>query len=281
MARKEARTEILILQNAMLKLEIRLPSGRMRLTDKVTHQRWAMDERSMSCGRIGCELADGTIQPFHLGRRGRSGVLFSCGGYSVRAGREDDYEEVVITGTLQIGEDDPANEIAMAITFSVSRAFPHLVVQMRLKGSALARIRYIAYPLGFALGASQMPGIIVPEPSAIHANDEPNAIAAQFDSWQPAMGTITRGGQIFSVAGPLLERRPSALIGYLENPNFEIETNRDESWISATPLMLNPAGALADWKRRYRVRYTVVPDAVPEAIAWMFHDYLNSEMGFD
>ena len=260
-----------------MQLEVRMPSGRFSITDKVTGLRWTLDDRDMSCGRVVCDLPGGRTETYHLGRKGKRGALFSPGGVTVRTGREDDYDDLAIKATFGPDGQDGDHVAELRVEFLTSRAFPTLELNLALSGTLRDSIQYIAYPLGFGVPDERGGGVILPLLSSIHDTVDTAHLAANFANWHPDPGTVTYGTCLFSAWRTSDSGRRSALIGVLDNPSFSVEAHRDSRMSSATPVLVNPKAALSGWKDPYRIRYTVVPDATDEAIAWMFQELLRTE----
>lgn len=272
MTAKAYPTEVHTIGNAAFQLEVRLPSGRLTLVDKVSKVRWAMGGRDSGCGRVALRTPQGGQSLFYLGRRGRRGTLFSMVDRRFHSGREDDYEGLSIEALLGTDEDEGAEPSRLRIEFLVSKAFPTLGFSLSMEGPLRSEVEYLAYPQGFAVDTDGSGRIVVPSKSALIASANPERLADELERWRPVPGKVTTGASVFAIAGDDGGQRQSALIGSLENPTMELETSIDDDRGVATPILHNPGGPLADWSVPFGFKYTVLPNATDEAIAWMLQE---------
>lgn len=267
--------EVVRLDNQAIHVDVHLATARFTVRDLVAGAQWRMDPYISESGRLvfsSRDLAGGNIT-YLLGGKGDHGVRFHHKFSYIRSDAEDDYSSLTLEGAL--GSD---KKTQVEIEFLLSEAFPTLDLLLRVYGDARDKLLQISFPVGMAATVEESASLILPQSSERFLSQPPAKIAAQFDRWRPSLGHVSHGLSFFAISKQSRIGRCAGCLGFLNVPHAEIDVRADETLSVATPGTRNVRGALNDWKTEYRFQYQFVPDATPEAIAWLCREHVLQQL---
>ena len=267
--------EVIRLDNQAIEVDVHLSTARFSVRDLVAGVRWRMDPYISESGRLVFSSPDRNSRniTYLLGKKGKRGVRFHHKSSLVRSDTEDDYSSLTLEGPL--GDD---KETRVEIEFLLSEAFPTLDLFLRVNGNALDQLEQISYPVGMAATVEESAALILPQSSEPFLTEHHSKIAEQFHRWRPSPGHVTHGVSFFAITKQSRKGRCAASLGFLNCPHAETDVRTDETLSVATPGTRNARAALDDWKTDYCFRYQFVPDATPEAIAWLCREHVLEQL---
>ncbi len=259
------------MNNQAVRVDIHTKTARFTVRDLVTGARWNMDPYVAESGRlvVSGDHPQSKDKTYLLGQKGDQGVLFEHKASMIRSDIQDDFSSVSLEGAL--GDDKNSS---VEIEFLLSEAFPVLDLALRMYGDAREKVQRISFPIGMASTVEESADLILPKSREPFLRDNPVHIAEKFPRWKASQGRVVHGISLFAITKEADSSRRSACLGFLDCPYAEMEVRSDESLSVATPGTPEPRAALNNWQMDYRFRYQFVPDATPEAVAWLCREHL-------
>jgi hypothetical protein len=268
--------EIIRFDNQAVQVDVHVATARFTVRDLVAGVQWRMNPYIAESGRLvfSSPGGDGPNVTYLLGRKGSRGVRFHHKCSLVRCDSDDDYSSLTLEGPLG---DDKENHVE--VEFLLSEAFPTLDLLLRVIGSTRDGLLQISFPVGMAVTIEESADLILPQSSEPFLTEYPAEIVKRFDGWRATPGHVIHGLSFFAMTKRSQTGRRAACLGFLDFPHAEIDVRADETLSVATPGIRNVRAALNDWKADYSFRYRFIPDATPEAIAWLCREHVLQQLG--
>ena len=269
--------KVIRLNNQAIEVWVNQNSARFTVNDLVAKVRWRMDPYLSESGRLVFSDSEnaGIDNTYFLGKKGDKGVRFKHKYSYVRSDVEDDYSSLTLEGPL--GDD---KETLVEIEFLLSEAFPTLDICLRIHGDIRDTLSQIAFPIGMAITTEESGDLIVPKSRETFIQD-PVKAADQFKNMHPTQGHVTHGQSMFAMTKQSESGRDAGCLGFLDHQYAELDVRSDETLSVATPGIRNAMAALDGWNSDYRFRYCFVPDATPEALAWLCREHILKGMALE
>lgn len=253
------------LDNQSIQVRILIPSGRFHVIDKVAGMTWSMKTGHHS-GSVILKTDEKAIE-YSLGATGRKGVAFSQNYYMVRSTPTDDYHDVSLSGTPK---DDPS--IVVTVRYLLSYTFPILNCYCYVSGEREERVHSIQFPLGFNLADSEENKVWLPH----HLPVEPDESDGGDPLWLPPADREHRviGSPFFILTQKNAQNKACACIGYVQHPlsRLDIRKGNKSRYVLPSSSQLDITGKSE--KNPYSFRCQFVPSDDPEALSWLYKEYL-------
>ena len=266
----QTKTGLIQLDNQSIQLQIRMPSGRFQIMDKVSGMTWSMQSGQKS-GTVILE-SNGDSNEFRFGYKGKRGVQFKTNYYMPRSSSEEDFHDVSLTGVM--GDD---KETSITIRYLLSTTFPILKCFCFIEGSNAGSIKKIAFPDG--LSAPDKEGAHILLPKDIKSFYAPNTQHLSKLFWEPDPKENHRvvGTPFFVITRKGSNGKACSCIGFLSHPHCSLEIQRNKTGRIVTPVSthLDETGKSEDHPYQFRCQFFPTLDL--EAIAWLCRERLQEK----
>ncbi|MDX9754370.1 MAG: hypothetical protein RBU29_10440 [bacterium] len=266
---KPIETETLQFDNQCLLLSITIPSGCLHILDKISGIAWTTP--AASCGNLVVQKV-GQEKCYGLGQKGDTGVLFHVERYAVRAGDEEDFEEITLCGSLG---DDPDSQITIQYLLSTSN--PIIDCHLFLSGPVAESIRHLEFPAGIEFPLSPSNHLYLPlDLSLLRSLEE---CGPQLPLWEPVdkENHQVYGSPFVILTKTETEEKSAACIGYLHDPRCHWQIRLKPGLRSIVPTTAQPAETGYVENKPYTFRYQFFPSNQLQAIYWLCYEHLSKE----